>query len=325
MAITSVEKAVTATYASLAIGEIVSFTFLFIFYKLVSSKRKGKNCREESSPQILFNIWAIALPLSINGFLTTAIAGFSKLMIPARLTAAGFTHSEALALIGKFSEMAMTIVFFPMIVIMSVSIILIPDLSKSAAEKNYYKMEHRVKEVLTLAFLLGVCILLISITMPDSLTYLLFKRTDLSKYLILAAIGAPLMYVSMTTYGILNGFGKQKIVLKNSIITALLQLLLCFSLIGINWINIYGYGIAMVISSIVGLILNMKEIQKHIYIGIDIGNLLIYLSVAILTFYLIRVMLHLIPDAIGAFKISFICLAGIFIFFFGCYKLKKKD
>jgi len=212
-----------------------------------------------------------------------------------------------------------------MIVIMSVSIILIPDLSRSATEKNYYKMEHRVKEVLTLAFLLGVCILLISITMPDSLTYLLFKRTDLSKYLILAAVGAPLMYVSMTTYGILNGFGKQKIVLKNSIITALLQLILCFSLIGINWINIYGYGIAMVISSIVGLILNMKEIQKHIYIGIDIGNLLIYLSVALLSFYLIRVMLHLIPDTFGGFKIAFICIAGIFIFFFGCYKLKKKE
>lgn len=324
--IISIEKAVTATYASLAIGEIISFTFLYLFYRMVISKHHQNTVhhREESSPQILYNIWSIALPLSINGFLTTAISSVSKLLIPARLASAGFTHGQALALIGKFSEMAMTIIFFPMIVIISVSIVLIPDLSRSATTKNYSKIEKRVKEVFTLAFLLGLCILVVCVTIPDELSYLLFKRHDIANYVKLVSLGAPLIYVSMTTYGILNGFGKQKIVLRNSIITALLQLLLCFLLIGVKWLNIYGYGIAMLVSSVVGLVINMHEINKHIYIDVNVGSLLLYILTAAFTYYIMKLQLILLPASFGAAKIVIILLSGILLFFSSSFVCAKK-
>ena len=62
-------------------------------------------------------------------------------------------------MIGKFNGMAKNIVFFPMVVIESISILLIPDLSKSLSKKDYESVDNRISKVLELSFLLGATVL----------------------------------------------------------------------------------------------------------------------------------------------------------------------
>ncbi|MCS4465073.1 hypothetical protein JTT01_18060 [Clostridium botulinum] len=60
----------------------------------------------------------------------------------------------------------------------------------------------------------------------------------------------------------LNGIGKQKILLRNSIIVAIEDLIFLYILTGLSFINIYGYGITLIITSITSIVLNFEEIKN---------------------------------------------------------------
>ena len=63
-------------------------------------------------------------------------------------------------------------------------------------------------------------------------------------------------------FGILNGINKQTIILRNSMIVAVLELIGLFVFTSIRSINIYGYTITLFLTSIVSLALNIYEIKK---------------------------------------------------------------
>ena len=70
LSLKTIENTVAATYFSFTIGEIISFVFLYIFYKRSIKKIPYTNSvRPDNSFQLLFNILIIAVPLAINGFL----------------------------------------------------------------------------------------------------------------------------------------------------------------------------------------------------------------------------------------------------------------
>ncbi len=131
LSLKTIENTVAATYLSFTIGEIISFVFLYIFYKRSIKKIPYTNSvRPDNSFQLLFKILIIAVPLAINGFLTTALQSVSTLLVPIRLVAAGFDHIGALEIIGKFNGMALAIVYFPLVIVVSLSTVIIPDISK---------------------------------------------------------------------------------------------------------------------------------------------------------------------------------------------------
>jgi stage V sporulation protein B len=324
-ALKDIKLTVAATYFSFTVGEFISFIFLYLFYKL--SKRKFIGCEKktESRPQLLFNVLIMAIPLAINGFLTTAIQSVSTLIVPRRLVIAGFDYVTSLELIGKFSGMALAIVYFPVVIAVSMATILTPDISKSITQKDYDNVETRVSEVIKMCFLLGVSTVLICTIIPDSLGKLFFNRTDLGPYIKIASLSAPFLYSSICTYGILNGLGKQKAILINSIVTSVLQLIFIFVLVGIPKINILGYGIAMLISSIVGVILNIYEISKVVKFRTSLGEILITLFLTILIGFFISLLNGVLPNEIFLLKNTIIILTGLSLFIISIVLTKKSS
>lgn len=324
LSLKSITTTVTATYIALSCGELISLTLLYIFYK--SNKKKfHKNLKSESSPQLLFNVLAISLPLAINGFLTTGISTISTLLIPRRLVAAGIEYTKALGLIGKFSGMALTIVFFPMILIVSMSILLVPDISNSLTNKNYYKLEKRIKEIINISVLLGITSMLLCMCIPTELGRLFYSRSDLGNYIKFVSYSAPFTYLMTSTYSILNGMGKQKAVLINSIISAILELILFYILIGIPSINVYGYGITLIITSLVGLILNLLEIKKICSIKIYFSTIIIGSFLTILMHYILKIFNSIIPSSLFLFKNLIIIFVAFILFYFSITILNKAE
>lgn len=313
-----IENTVTAVYAALAAGEFVSFVLLYIFYKMSKRKDFGRIYNTypvEGSPQLLFDVLVMSVPLCINGFLTTAISTVSTLILPRRLLLAGFSHSDSLAMIGKFSGMALTIIFFPLVVIMSMSIVLIPDISESIEKKDYIALEERIQQVLRISFLLGISTLIICFSMPNSLGKLFFARDDLGAYIKFAALSAPFSYMSATTFNILNGLGKQGVLLRNSIVVAALELVLLYVLTAIPSINIFGYGLSLLITSLVSVVMNLFEIRKKCYIEFSLEDLFTDLLISLLIYFILNIMNNLIPDAFFKVKTMFMVVAGFLIFF----------
>lgn len=258
---------VTIAYLVLALGEALSLLLLYLFYKLDKYKYTYSS-KEEDKVQLIFDVLKYSLPLCINGFLSTIFFSMSNILLPRRLMTSGLDYSAALSLMGKFNGMALTTVLFPVIVINALCIVLVPDISQNITRKNYYKLEERIGKVLRISIILGVLTSMLCFTFPENLGSLFFNRTDLAPYIKFAAIIPPFAFTASTTYGILNGLGKQNIILRNSLLSSILQLLLTYSLSGISNINIYGYGTAIVVTNIIVLSLNLYEVRKHCSIKI---------------------------------------------------------
>jgi len=322
-ALKTVTSTVTATYISLSIGELISFILLFIFYE--KSKNKFKNYRKkaEGRAQLLFNVLIVSLPLSLNGFLTTIISALSTLIVPRRLVYAGIEYTASLALIGKFSGMAMSIVFFPFIIVMSMATMLTPDISKSIIKNDYNALESRIMEVINISFLLGISTMIICLCAGDSLGKLFFDRYDLGIYIRLAALSAPFMYMAGSTFGILNGLGKQKDLLVNSVITAILQLILLYVLLGIPSINILGYGITLLITSVLSFILNINSIKKSCYIQFSGSEILINICLSIFLYLILKILDNTIPNSMFITKNIVIIITGFSLLFFSLLLTKK--
>lgn len=305
----NIEDKLFTAYLALTIGEFLSLLFLYLLYMKDKKIKMMRYNKCEDYIQLLFDILSISFPLCINGFLSTALSTASSLLMPRRLVAAGIEYSTALSIIGKFTGMSLTIVFFPTIVINSISVILIPDLSQNLSKKDYWLLRKRISEVIQISLILGISALIISISIPDSLGMMFFKRNDLGKYIKFIALCAPVTYVSATTFSILNGLGKQKIILRNSLIISLQEIALIYLFVGLSKINIYGYGISIILTGITSLCLNMHEIKKNIQITFSMINLLTLAIWEILIYFILNILNTVIPSSLFVFKNTILILS----------------
>lgn len=283
----TVEGSVTAAYGALAVGEFISLFFLYIFYKKTKHSFKSYSKPSIGKYQLLFNILCISFPLCLNGFLSTALSATSTLIVPRRLVSSGISYSAALSLIGKFNGMAMNISLFPIIVSVSMSTLLTPSISKYLNNKDYYAAEERIMKVLKLSFIIGIITTIICLTIPDGLAMMFYGRNDIGKYISFSSLAAPIVFTAIPTYGILNGMGKQNIILRNSLISAVEELILLYILTAIPSINIFGYGISLIATSLTTLLLNLKEIQKTLSVSPKMANIIIDILISLLIFILI--------------------------------------
>jgi stage V sporulation protein B len=315
---------VTGAYAALCIGELISLLLLYLYYKLDIKKQHFSYNKAEGRVQLLFNVLIISLPLCINGFVSTALSTLSTLIVPRRIVSAGIEYSSALSMIGKFTGMSLSIVFFPIIIVSSISTVLIPDLSQSLSKKDYYTIENRIYEVLRISLLLGLSCLVICLTIPESLGVMFFNRSDLGGYIKFASISAPLAYVASTTFGILNGLGKQNLILRNSLIVSVLEVILLYILTAIPSINIYGYGISLFTTSALIIALNLHEIKKNIHLVIMPFKIFIDILISILVYFILSTLCKFIPNNIFVLKNIIIIAAGFGLIFFLSYFCKRK-
>lgn len=285
---TTITSMVTLAYVSLAIGELQSLLLLYVYYRNLSKKAPPSIDKPERASQLLFNVFIIAFPLCLNGFLGNLFGTASTLLVPRRLVSAGFDATTALGMIGKFTGMALTIVTFPMIVIASINSLIVPDLSETLSRGDYYNATKRIKKVMKIAFLLGLATTIICNIIPDSLGQMFYSRDDLGEYIKIASLSAPIFFTATTMFGILNGLNKQGVILRNSLIISALELICLFIFIGLPGVNIMGYGITIFISSSVSLFINLKEVQKHIYLDLSKSNISIFLLLSVLIFMILR-------------------------------------
>lgn len=307
---------VTLCYVALSLGELQSLILLYIYYRRCINKVPKTYEKTERRSQLLFNVLILCLPLTLNGFLSNIFNTLSTLVIPRCLVNSGFSHTEALSMIGKFTGMAMMIIGMPLIVVGSINILLIPDLSQSISKGNYYDAGVRIKKVMKIAFLLGLATTTICLLIPDALGEMLYQRNDLGDYIKYGALSAPIFFTSVTMFGILNGINKQGIILRNSLIVAVLELIGLYVFTSIPSINIYGYTITLFVTSIVSVVLNLYEVQKTIYLNLSITDIIIYLLLFGIILIVFNILIQNVIGPLNVFKNILIILItfGLFTF-----------
>jgi stage V sporulation protein B len=303
LSLKDVKSTVTVAYLALAIGEAISMIFLLIASRVYMKTLVPVKAKVKNPLQLLFDMLVISAPLCLNGFLSSILYTSSTLILPRRLISAGMTYDNALALIGKFLGMSLTAVSLPFIIVGSMMTVLIPDMSLSLGKKDLWSTETRISQVLKISYMVGLGTIIVSICIPQKLGMLFYARNDLGTMIKVAGLCNFISYASTASFGILNALGKQNINLKNSIIVSLENLLLVYILTGIPSINIYGYGISILVTSITALCLNVHEIRKTCEVRFNLVKALIYTLSGVFGYLSMKIVSSLIPENLLVFNV----------------------
>lgn len=270
----AIEVKSAAAMFSLSCGEFISFSLFYVCYRRFIIKHPGYG-KCDNSLQLIINVLKLSIPLAVNGILSTIFSTITTVIIPKRLQAAGIPYESALSLLGKLQGMALTIAFYPTIVIGALNVILIPSISEAVAYKKDYIVNHRMNIALTVASVTSFSSAAIMLAIPGRLGQFLYKDPAVGEILRMLVPGIPIIYIEMVAFSILNGLGKQTRLLINSIILSVTELILIYIFLGIPSLNIKGFAISFIISSILGLVLSFMAIKKTIEFRLNLYSSLI--------------------------------------------------
>ena len=306
---------------SLSFGELASLILFYLAFKNYVGKNPGHGTCDNSL-QLLINVLKLAVPLAINGILSTVFTTIITILIPRRLQAAGIQYEDALALFGKLQGMALTIAFYPTIIIGSLNVLLIPSISESVTFKKTGIINHRINTAFRVAAITAFSSTAIILSIPADLGMFFYNDKTIGDLLKMIAPAIPLVYFQITTFAILNGLGKQTNLLINSTILSIFDLIILYVLLGIPSININGFAINFTFSAILGICLNMLIIRKSFKYKFDLYNsILLPLICSVFSFIVTKTLSIAIHSTPLIILISYLTYS---VLYFTSYNFSKK-
>ncbi|MEG1067422.1 MAG: oligosaccharide flippase family protein [Anaerovoracaceae bacterium] len=256
---------ITLVYICYSIGELFSVILLAVYCNYVKAKGIDYVIDRSVISANLKKIIKGALPLCLTNCLLDFTNAFSSILVKSRLISIGYSYNESLALLGKYKGMVFPLMAYPMIIIGSISSVIIPRMSTIISLGNEKYAKILIFKVLGIALLIGVFTSLVYFAFADQIGFFLYHRCDLTHMIRLTGLLAPLLYTANCTNSVLISMGKEHISFKNSFLQQTILLICLIIFTSIPSINIYGYIIALLISNIVLLSMNLHEIYMAFY------------------------------------------------------------
>lgn len=202
----------------------------------------------------------IALPLTAGRYLTTALRTAENILVPARLTL--FTHSDALSLeqFGAVKGMALPLIFFPSAFLMTISSLLIPELSDAHALGQRRQVASLVERTLHVTLIGAMLIGCFFTVLGRELGEYLYHDATVGLFLQILGPLTPIMYVDSIATGMLKGLGEQVSSLWYSVADSAVRIGL------ILWLlpryGITGFLLVMVVSNLLTACLSTHRLLE---------------------------------------------------------------
>ncbi len=250
-----------ATFSAAA-GEIVNLFVLSIAYVLrkkrtSGSRKTGKPIRKR---KIIADLLKSAAPVSANRLVSSSLSAAEYILIPVMLTMGGMDNKSSMEIFGRLTGMVLPLILFPSIVTNSLATTLVPAISESISLKKNRAVNYQISKSIQVTFVLGIIFNALFICYPNEIGTLVYRRENIGDLLFLMSFSCVFVYLQQTLMGVLNGLGRQGILLRNTIIGSILRIAaVCFL---IPAFGIKSYILGFTISLIVAECLNLITINK---------------------------------------------------------------
>ncbi len=212
--------------------------------------------------RIIGRIFSLAIPVTIGGLVIPLITLIDLAVVPRQLQAAGFDLETARALYGQLTGMAGSVVYFPNVIALALSISLVPAISEAFALQNKILIQSRAAIAIKLTVLFSLPSALGLFLLAEPITVLLFNN---------AAAGYSLAYMSwsviplclyVTTTGLIQGLGRPITPALNMFYGGLVKTILAWFLTAIPELNVGGAALASVVGIGVAAALNLYHVSR---------------------------------------------------------------
>ena len=251
--------AAAGAMAGLAIGEAAGLLVLWIYYRrdwnrIYPWSRPAQI--HESRPVIHRELLSLSIPVMLHRLVNSLSSSIDVVLIPARLTLAGFTTQEATRLFGQFSGMAIPLLFLPTVFIFPISTALMPVVSASAGRGDYRLLRIRIFQACCLSLAIGCMSAFLFWTIPHFLGKLLYEDASIGPLIQSLAPLAPLIYLQFILGTALNGLGQGTVTLSNNLAGVGVKLVFVYWLTALPQYGIMGAVIGETINALVTTILH---------------------------------------------------------------------
>ena len=205
------------------------------------------------------------MPIAANSYLMSIFSTVQMILIPLSLIKFGMSESEAISVLGGVMGMVFPIIMFPATLLMSLAMVLMPEISRARAINNKERLNSIINRSIGFTSIIGIFF-----TFYNELSMAIYNRQDIGMIFKVISFIIPVMYLDMIMGGILNGLNEQVKSLEYQIMESILKILGIYFLLPIKGIE--GLIIVIFISTIFSFTLNFVTVVKVTNIKINLLN-----------------------------------------------------
>lgn len=252
-----------------AVGEIGGGIFLVLIYIFQNINSRTDELQQYNNWEVL----KIATPISLNRFITSLLATVELILIPVMLQKYGFSYTESIEELGKFSGMAIPLIMFPALATSALATTLVPAITQATAMENRHLANYRISKSIRVTILMGTIFTAVFMLRSSEIASIVYKNQGIESILLELSTICAFVYLQQTLLGIMNGLGKQGLSLVTSIVGYAVRIVCVvfiipgFGLSGYIWGNLISFALIC--------ILNIHFIVKTTGMIIDLGGWII--------------------------------------------------
>ena len=274
-----------AAFGAVSGGMVSLLVLVIIFYR----KKPGivKNIQKEPlqntkkyTTEIVGRIVSLSIPITLGSIMVPLITLMDLAVVPSRLHDAGFDMERATALYGQLTGMALSLMYFPSVIVIALAISLVPAISEAFTLKSNKLLNYRLETSnrLTIMFSLPSAVGLFMLSLPqlsNAVTVLLYDNAESAYPLAILSWGIIFLAFYLTTTGTLQGMGYTLIPVKNMFYGGVIKIFLTWLLTVNPSIHVGGAAFGTVVGFFVVAALNMYYVIKLTGYRLNAGALLI--------------------------------------------------
>ncbi|MGN0115059.1 MAG: oligosaccharide flippase family protein [Acutalibacteraceae bacterium] len=264
-----ITRACFAILLSDTIAESCSCLYLFICY-LIDRRRVSVAAHSKKTGHITARLIKISAPIVAGRYLNSILRTIENLAVPDCLNKYGGSKEAALAQFGELKGMALPIIFFPSSFLMSMSTLLIPEMSEARALGDNRSIKAQVSRAVGITIQMSVLISAFFMLLSNQIGVLVYNSEDVGFLIKVLSPLIPAMYLESVCDGMLKGLNQQNHSLCYSAVDSVLRI--AFILVLVPRYGMAGFLFMMVLSNLFTSSMNVGRLLKISKAKFDIVN-----------------------------------------------------
>ncbi len=253
-------------------GNLTSLITLFIIFLKTHKVYK-------TSPSISMKKYiSLAVPIMAGGCLTSFLSSTNDALIPITLRQFGNSVNESLSQFGVFEAIVIPTLFFPSVIMCSLSGIVVSETARASANKHNHKIKSIAEKLIEKTLIFSILTAFVLMRFGNEIGTLLDGGQLAGKMISIIAPVVPFIYLEIILEAMIKGMGMQAFSSLNYLAEYIIRISIV--LIFVPVIGFYGIVISYYASNIIGntsrLIKIFREVKPRLKFGRTLMFPLIY-------------------------------------------------
>jgi len=254
----NIKEAMALICLGITISEVISFLLSLSCFLLDVYKNQLKN---QKTGGFFKKMLRIALPDGFGACIRSGLNTVEHLLIPRGIRSSGASVERAFSDYGIVQGMALPILLYPSSILGVISGLLVPEIAECKLKKNEIEVNYIINRVLHVAMIFSMITMSVMLVFADEISLTIYHNAEASYFIRLIAPLIPIMYLDMTTDGMLKGLDLQRSIMKINVLDSLLCVVLVAILV--PKVAVDGYIFTIYFAEMVNFILSFRKLAKE--------------------------------------------------------------